>query len=117
MKMINEWEFVYHTWKKENAIKNTFLHGVIRENSSQIIYLQIVNIMKYKMKAEMCSRCEEYKKEGHNYCRMCGYHLTKGYAQYAKLAIAYFSDEKYCGYCGGIKNKCNCINQVKNCKL
>ena len=66
------------------------------------------------MKDEKCPRCEEYKKEGHNYCRICGYHLTKGYAQSVKLATAYFTDEKYCGYCGGVKDNCRCKNKTKD---
>ena len=44
-----------------------------------------------------CGDCEEYKKSGHNYCRICGFHLTKGYVQYVRLALAYFTHEKFCG--------------------
>lgn len=55
------------------------------------------------MKNKMCLHCEKYKNQGHNYCRGGGYYLTKGYAQYAKLATAYNTNEKYCGYCGGQK--------------
>jgi hypothetical protein len=66
------------------------------------------------MRSQMCQFCEDYKKQGHNYCRMCGYHLTKGYVQYAKLATAYYNNEKYCGYCGGPKNSCKCVRHTSN---
>lgn len=55
-----------------------------------------------------CNKCDEYKKVGHNYCRMCGYHLTKGYVQYVRLALAYYTNEKFCGYCGKLRNDCKC---------
>lgn len=60
-------------------------------------------------KHQKCSDCENYKQQGHNYCRMCGYHLTKGYVQYVRLAVAYNTNEKFCGYCGGKKNECSCV--------
>lgn len=41
-----------------------------------------------------CRDCEEYRKQGHNYCRVCGYHLTKGLVQFVRLAHAYFTHEK-----------------------
>lgn len=63
------------------------------------------------MNKQMCPHCEEYKKQGHNYCRICGYHLTKGFVQYAKLATAYNTNEKYCGYCGDTKNNRKCIRK------
>jgi len=63
------------------------------------------------MNNQMCPKCEEYKKQGHNYCRMCGFHLTKGYVQYARLATAYYTNEKYRGYCGGPKNNCKCVRR------
>ncbi len=56
-----------------------------------------------------CDSCESYKKEGHNYCRMCGFHLTKGYVQSVRLAVGYYTNEKFCGYCGGPKHECSCI--------
>jgi hypothetical protein len=40
---------------------------------------------------------------------MCGYHLTKGNVQHARLSAAYNTNEKFCGYCGGPKNECFCI--------
>jgi hypothetical protein len=55
-----------------------------------------------------CKHCEKYKRAGHNYCRMCGFHLTTGYVQNVRLASAYFTDEKFCGYCGGPKHQCSC---------
>lgn len=60
------------------------------------------------MSQQKCSRCDEYKSQGHNYCRMCGFHLTKGYVQYARVAVAYRSDEKFCGYCGEARDRCAC---------
>lgn len=49
--------------------------------------------------------CPDYKKRGHNYCRMCGFHLTKGYVQHVRIALIYNTNEKYCGYCGGLRHK------------
>ena len=31
--------------------------------------------------SKKCSKCDDYKKQGHNYCRMCGVHIRKGYAR------------------------------------
>ncbi len=61
------------------------------------------------MSNKKCGNCENYKEQGHNYCRMCGYHLTKGNAPHTRLSTAYNTNEKFCGYCGGIKNKCTCV--------
>ena len=55
-----------------------------------------------------CSRCEDYRKSGHNYCRMCGFHLRKGFVRNVRMAVAYYVDEKFCGYCGGKKHECEC---------
>jgi hypothetical protein len=33
------------------------------------------------MKQHLCPFCEEYFREGHNYCRMCGTHLTAEQAE------------------------------------
>jgi len=55
-----------------------------------------------------CSYCDEYAKQGHNYCLMCGYHLTKGYSQYPKVAVEHDTSENYCGFCGKEKDKCSC---------
>lgn len=57
---------------------------------------------------EKCKDCDSYAKAGHNYCRMCGFHLTQGYVQSVKIAVAYFIKEKYCGYCGKLRNNCKC---------
>ena len=59
-------------------------------------------------KENPCSDCESYKQQGHNYCRMCGFHLTKGYVQNIRLAIIYNTNEKFCGYCGKERNNCSC---------
>jgi hypothetical protein len=56
-----------------------------------------------------CKQCDKYKQRGHNYCRMCGFHLRKGYAPRARLALAYYTNEKFCGYCGGTKQACSCV--------
>jgi hypothetical protein len=55
------------------------------------------------MKPERCDQCEDYQAQEHNYCRMCGFHLTKVYVQYVRLAVTYNTQEKFCGYCGGAK--------------
>jgi RNA polymerase subunit RPABC4/transcription elongation factor Spt4 len=55
-----------------------------------------------------CNNCEKYAKQGHNYCRICGFHLTKGYVQYIRIAVIYNSNEKYCGYCGKLRTNCKC---------
>lgn len=59
-------------------------------------------------KERQCPACDDYEKQGHNYCRMCGLHLRKGYVPYVRLALAYNTNEKFCGYCGGPKHKCKC---------
>jgi len=55
-----------------------------------------------------CNECNSYKEQGHNYCRVCGFHLTKGSVQNARHPIAYGANERFCGYCGGEKRKCQC---------
>ena len=55
-----------------------------------------------------CSECGKYREQGHNYCRMCGFHLTKGFVQYVRNAIVYNVNEKYCGYCGKPRKECKC---------
>jgi hypothetical protein len=59
-------------------------------------------------KNQKCSECDQNKKIGHNYCRHCGYHLTKGYVQYVRLAHAYSTNDKFCGYCGNTRKECKC---------
>jgi len=60
------------------------------------------------MTKQKCSECNNYAKAGHNYCRMCGFHLTKGFVQYVRIAVSYFTNEKYCGYCGKLRKECKC---------
>lgn len=55
-----------------------------------------------------CSDCKKHEQQGDNYCRICGNHLTKGYVQNIWVAAAYYTNEKFCGYCGGLKNECSC---------
>ena len=57
---------------------------------------------------QKCRDCDSYAKEGHNYCRMCGYHLTKGHIQNNRLWVGYHINEKYCGYCGKLRIDCKC---------
>ena len=58
-----------------------------------------------------CSYCEDYKQQHHNYCRMCGFHLTEGHVPYVRLALIYNTNEKFCGYCGGPKDECPCVKR------
>ena len=55
-----------------------------------------------------CNYCEEYDKSGHNYCRMCGYYLKKGIVHNVRIAVAFNTSEKYCGYCGKLRKDCKC---------
>lgn len=55
-----------------------------------------------------CDKCDTYSKAGHNYCKMCGYHLTKGHTQYIRVAVENFTNEKFCGYCGKEIKDCKC---------
>ncbi len=59
-------------------------------------------------KEKRCYQCEEYETLGHNYCRVCGFHLTKGKVQHVKLAAVYNTQERFCGYCGAPIDKCKC---------
>jgi RNA polymerase subunit RPABC4/transcription elongation factor Spt4 len=59
---------------------------------------------------ERCSDCARYEREGDNFCRVCGFHLMKDYAQHSRLNLGYTSDEKYCGYCGDPKDVCSCVD-------
>ncbi len=61
--------------------------------------------MSYNQK---CRDCEDYQRQGHNYCRMCGFHLTRGNVQHVRIAVIYNTSEKFCGYCGGLKHQCSC---------
>jgi hypothetical protein len=60
------------------------------------------------MSDRKCQYCDDYKARGHNYCRMCGFHLKKGQVQNVRIASGYSVSEKYCGYCGGPKYECKC---------
>ena len=57
----------------------------------------------------LCDQCQQYKNQGHNYCRVCGRFLREGELRYVRLAHTYFHHEKFCGYCGGPKRACECI--------
>jgi len=61
-----------------------------------------------KRQTNKCKKCDSYEKAGHNYCRICGYHLTNGFTQYTKIAEGYSTDELFCGYCGDSRNNCKC---------
>lgn len=56
-----------------------------------------------------CSHCEKYERQGHNYCRMCGFHLTAGYVQHVGVATIYHVNERFCGCCGGPAGRCRCV--------
>ena len=60
------------------------------------------------MNNRKCKDCDKYKNAGHNYCRMCGSHLTNGFVQNVRIAVGYNTSEKYCGYCGKLRNNCKC---------
>jgi len=36
---------------------------------------------------KQCEYCEGYKDKGHNYCRICGYHVRKGLVNHAELPV------------------------------
>ena len=61
---------------------------------------------------ERCDECAKYEKEGDNYCRICGFHLTEGDLQSPPAGTAYYTDEKYCAHCGGPKYKCSCVGKT-----
>ena len=63
--------------------------------------------MAYEAKAAECPVCDAYRVQGHNYCRRCRFHLTRGFAQGALIAAGWMADEKYCGYCGAEHGKCD----------
>lgn len=54
-----------------------------------------------------CRDCEKDDKTGFNYCRSCGDHLRKGYAQ-TRLAICRQGTDKFCGNCGKKVRECSC---------
>lgn len=58
--------------------------------------------------SQRCSHCDDYKQRGHNYCLMCGFHLTQGHVQSVRISDGYHINEKFCGYCGDPKHDCSC---------
>ena len=48
----------------------------------------------------LCPFCDEYARNGHNYCRMCGSHLSPGREPRPEVPIIFEPAEKYCGHCG-----------------
>jgi hypothetical protein len=63
-----------------------------------------------------CKVCDKYRKQHHNFCRMCGNELNPGYVPYVRIALAYLVNEKYCGYCGGPKHECECVTPSRKRK-
>lgn len=55
-----------------------------------------------------CPKCEGYEKQLHNFCRMCGTEFKPNHVKHVRRAVAYNSQENFCGYCGGEKNNCSC---------
>ena len=80
--------------------------GIVRFSDVTKLTLRKVDAMGSSLK---CGDCEKYGQQGHNYCRMCGNQLTKGYVPNVRVAVAYYTNEKFCGYCGGRKNECSCL--------
>lgn len=60
------------------------------------------------MTTKDCEYCDRYKRAGHNYCRMCGHNLTRGYVQNVRVAEAYNTAERFCGHCGKAKHTGDC---------
>ena len=54
-----------------------------------------------------CPDCDKYETKGHNYCRKCGCELKPGYVKNVRIAAGYFTDEKFCSYCGKLRDVCN----------
>ena len=59
-------------------------------------------------KTQRCPECARYESEEYNYCRVCGFHLTKGLVQTAPTSVIYSTHERFCGYCGGLRDTCEC---------
>lgn len=59
-------------------------------------------------KKQRCDACDRYEEQVHNYCRMCGYHLTKGWVQKLRQLVLWATNEKHCGYCGKTRAECEC---------
>ena len=60
------------------------------------------------MLTKNCEDCAGYKKQGHNYCRMCGNDLKPGQVKSVRIAVGYNTNEKFCGYCGELRKSCKC---------
>ncbi|GAB1378659.1 hypothetical protein MASR1M49_15050 [Pararhodobacter aggregans] len=60
------------------------------------------------MQPKRCKHCDEQQARGHNFCRVCGFHVRKGYVRHAKMALAYYTHEKFCGYCGQPRHSGSC---------
>jgi hypothetical protein len=60
------------------------------------------------MNDKRCQDCEKYETKGYNYCRMCGFHLTRGRVQRVARRDAINIREHFCGNCGKPKGTCNC---------
>ena len=55
-----------------------------------------------------CTECEASERVGHNFCRACGREFRPGVVRNVRVAVAYFSTDKYCGYCGKSREDCAC---------
>jgi hypothetical protein len=65
---------------------------------------------KTSVQRHLCPYCEDYDTAGHNYCRMCGSHLTAGKPRSGEVHARYSAVEKYCGYCGKQRDKCGGVH-------
>lgn len=63
------------------------------------------------MSNKKCDYCDEYREKNHNFCRRCGNNVRKGFVNHVRVATAFSSNEKFCGYCGGEKYKCKCYEK------
>ena len=55
-----------------------------------------------------CRDCQSYEKRGHNYCKMCGFEFRPNTAEKARIAVANYVNERFCGYCGAPLKECDC---------
>ena len=62
------------------------------------------------MNPDRCPSCDRNENAGHNYCRKCGLEFKPGFVKNARVAEVYFSDDEYCGFCGGPRYNCECGN-------
>jgi hypothetical protein len=54
----------------------------------------------------LCPYCIEYDQAGHNYCRMCGSHLSAAQERRPEVGAVHHLPEKYCGECGRERSLC-----------